>query len=78
MSDAMRAALAEAAAAGTIVVRASRIAQGPVTRNGGVDDDACGFVAAGFLSPHKARTALSLALAAGLDRDAIQAFLARF
>jgi L-asparaginase len=49
-----------------------------VTRNAGVDDDAGGFVAAGWLSPHKARLLASLALAAGLDRDAVQALVDGF
>jgi L-asparaginase len=77
MSEPMREALAKLAAAGTVVVRASRVAQGPVVRGAGVDDDASGFVAAGWLSPHKARTALSLAIAAGLDRDAIRTLFDR-
>lgn len=72
MSDPMREALAAAAAAGVLVVRASRIAAGPVTRGGGVDDAAHGFVAAGWLPPHKARLVASLALAAGLAPEAIQ------
>jgi L-asparaginase len=74
----MRDALSAAAAAGCLVIRASRVANGPVTRNAGVDDDAGGFVAAGWLSPHKARLLASLALAAGLDRDAVQALVDGF
>jgi L-asparaginase len=78
MSDPMRDALSAAAATGCLVIRASRVASGPVTRNAGVDDDAGGFVAAGWLSPHKARLVAALALAAGLDRDAVQALIDGF
>ena len=78
VSDPMRDALSAAAAADCLVIRASRVSNGPVTRNAGVDDDAGGFVAAGWLSPHKARLLASLALAAGLDRDAVQALVDGF
>lgn len=71
-------ALHRAAEVGCVVVRASRVAGGPVRRNASVDDDARGFIAAGFLSPHKARLVTALALAAGLGRDAIQDLLNRF
>ncbi len=77
MPDPMRNALAAAAARGCLVVRASRVAAGPVLRGAGVDDAAFGFVAAGFVSPHKARLLAALALAAGLDAEAIQALLER-
>jgi L-asparaginase len=77
LPDPMREALAAAAARGCLVVRASRIAGGPVLRNSGVDDDANGFVAAAHVSPHKARLVASLALAAGLDRNAAQAVFDR-
>jgi L-asparaginase len=75
LSQPMCDALAQAAARGCIVVRASRIAQGPVIRDGAVDDTQLGFVAAGWLSPHKARVVTSLALAAGLERVALQQLL---
>jgi L-asparaginase len=78
MSDPMRDALADAAAGGCLVVRASRIAAGPVLRGAGVDDARFGFVAAGFVPPHKARLVASVALAAGLDRPAIQAIFDRY
>jgi L-asparaginase len=78
MSEPMREALTAAAAAGCLVIRASRVAAGPVIHNAGVDDDAGGFVAAGWLSPHKARLVASLALAAGLSRDAVQALIEGF
>jgi L-asparaginase len=75
LADPMRDALARAAADGCLVVRASRVPGGPVLRGAGVDDVAHGFVAAGWVSPHKARAIASLAIAAGLGRDAVQALL---
>ncbi len=70
-------ALADAARQGCIVVRASRLPAGPVMPNaGGLDDGALGFIAARFCAPHKARLVLALALAAKLDRTAIEALLA--
>jgi L-asparaginase len=71
-SQPMLDALARASADGCLVIRASRVAHGPVVRDGGVPDTALGFVAAGRLSPHKARVAAMLALAAGLQRDDVQ------
>jgi len=56
-------ALSEAAAQGVAVVRASRTGAGHVMRNGAAPDDALGLVAAGTLSPYKARVLLMLALA---------------
>lgn len=78
MPDPMRDALAHAAAGGCLVVRASRVAAGPVVHGAGVDDDRHGFVAAGHLSPHKARLVASVALAAGLDRDAVRTLFTRY
>ncbi len=56
------AALADAAAKGVAVVRASRTGGGVVERNIEVDDDRLGFVAADELNPQKARVLLMLAL----------------
>jgi L-asparaginase len=75
MPDPMRDALSRAAAAGVLVVRASRLPAGPVNRGAGVDDDRWGFVPAGWLSAHKARLVVALALAAGLDRDGLRALI---
>jgi L-asparaginase len=58
-------AAAAAARAGVAVVRSSRIGVGDVERNGEIDDDGLGFVAARGLNPAKARVLLLLALAAG-------------
>jgi L-asparaginase len=66
-------ALAEAAAKGVAVVRASRVGSGHVMHNGAANDDALGFVSAGSLSPYKSRVLLLLALAAGtVDKAALQ------
>jgi len=73
LSRPMQEALARAAAEGCRIVRASRLPGGPVVRGAGVDDDALGFVAAGFVSPHKARLVTSAAIAAGLGPEALQA-----
>jgi L-asparaginase len=78
LAEPLQQALAAAAGRGCVVVRASRIAQGPVVRDGGVDDTRHGFVAAGFVSPHKARLVTALALAAGIDRTGLQALLDRY
>jgi L-asparaginase len=78
MPDGMRDALARAADAGVLVVRASRLPAGPVVRGAGIDDDRWGFVPAGWLSPHKARLVTALAIAAGLDRDALGGLLERY
>jgi len=63
-------ALADAAAHGVAVVRASRTGSGHVMRNGSAPDDALGFVSAGTLNPYKARVLLMLALAAGESQPA--------
>ena len=70
---ALQQALAEAAAKGVAVVRASRVGSGHVMHNGAAKDDVLGFISAGSLNPYKARVLLALALAAGVaDRAALQ------
>ncbi|HTJ92898.1 MAG TPA: asparaginase [Pararobbsia sp.] len=65
--------LAQAAARGVTIVRASRIGSGHVLRNGAAADDRLGFVCAGTLSAIKARVLLMVALASGMrDIDALQ------
>lgn len=66
-------ALDAAVRAGVVVVRASRVFSGPTTRNGEVDDDRHGFVAAGLLSPQQARVLLQLALTRTQNATEIQA-----
>lgn len=77
LPDPMRAALARASRSGCIVVRATRVAHGPVVRNAEAEaadrDDALGFVASGGVAPLKARILLQCCLAAGLSAGAIQA-----
>jgi L-asparaginase len=65
-------ALADAAKAGVIVVRATRVGSGDVERGVELDDDALGFVVADQLNPQKSRILLQLCLAHELDRDAVQ------
>ena len=77
-TDAVMAALQRAAQQGVVVVRASRTGSGHVGRNGEVDDDARGFVAAGSLPPAKARVLLMLALAQHYDKDALHACFAQY
>jgi len=72
LPDASKQAFAGASAKGVVVVRASRTGSGVVTRNGEVDDDALGFVAAGNLTAQKARVLLALALTVTADRARIQ------
>lgn len=64
--------LAELAAEGTMIVRASRTGAGSVVRNDEVDDDAHGFLAAGDLTPQKASILLMLCIASGLGKEQIQ------
>jgi len=71
-SDDVLAQLREAARNGVLVVRASRTGAGRVARNGEIDDDACGFVASGGLSPQKSRILLRLALAQGHGPQQVQ------
>ena len=65
-------ALKAARAKGVLVVRASRVGQGIVARNGEANDDALDFVVADTLSPQKARILLMLALTRTRDSAAIQ------
>jgi L-asparaginase len=76
LPDPMRAALAQASRRGCLVVRASRVASGPVVRNAEAEpadqDDALGFIASGFVAPLKARLLLQCCLVAGLTADEVQ------
>jgi L-asparaginase/glutamin-(asparagin-)ase len=65
-------ALKAARAKGAIVVRASRVGQGILARNGEANDDELDFVAADTLNPQKARILLMLALTKTTDTKAIQ------
>jgi L-asparaginase type II len=65
-------ALIAARKKGTIIVRASRVGQGILARNGEANDDALDFVAADTLNPQKARILLMLALTRTTDTKEIQ------
>lgn len=64
MPQTIRAALTEAAGAGLLVVRSTRVDEGLVDIE--PDDAACGFVAARALNPQKSRILLQLLLADGI------------
>lgn len=62
LSTALRPSVRKLVEGGVPVVRATRIADGPVVRNGEVNDDEFGTIPAGTISPQKARILLVLAL----------------
>ena len=71
--QALRGQLAQAAAQGIVVVRASRGLEGTITRNSPMfDDRAAGTLTAGRLPPQKARVLLMLALAGGVPATDLQ------
>jgi L-asparaginase/glutamin-(asparagin-)ase len=57
---------------GVLIVRASRVGQGILARNGEANDDELDFVVADTLNPQKARILLMLALTRTSDSKAIQ------
>jgi len=57
---------------GVLIVRASRVGQGIVARNGEANDDELDFVAADTLNPQKARILLMLALTKTSDSKQVQ------
>jgi len=67
-----RPALVKARKDGVVIVRASRVGQGIVARNGEANDDELDFVVADTLSPQKARILLMLALTRTTDTKNIQ------
>lgn len=69
-SPGMRAAIADATAAGVLVVLTSRVPEGRVLRAMSNPDG--GVVAAGDLSPHKARVLTMVALAKGAGSEELQ------
>ncbi|MBZ2208074.1 type II asparaginase [Massilia soli] len=68
----VRPALSAARAKGVVVVRASRVGQGILARNGEANDDELDFVVADTLSAQKARILLMLALTKTNDTKEIQ------
>jgi L-asparaginase type II len=65
-------ALVAARAKGAVIVRASRVGQGILARNGEANDDELDFVVADTLSPQKARILLMLALTKTTSTSEIQ------
>jgi L-asparaginase/Glu-tRNA(Gln) amidotransferase subunit D len=68
----VRPALSAAREKGVVIVRASRVGQGIVARNGEANDDQLDFVVADTLNPQKARILLMLALTKTNDTKEIQ------
>lgn len=64
--------LRQAAAAGIVVVRSSRVVSAMVLRNHEIDDDRLGFVVAGDLNAPKSRVLLQLALLETRDARHVQ------
>ncbi len=71
-------ALKAARKQGVLIVRASRVGQGIVARNGEANDDELDFVAADTLNPQKARILLMLALTRSTDSKEIQRMFYRY
>ncbi|MFC0168638.1 type II asparaginase [Pseudoduganella danionis] len=71
-------ALKAARQQGVLIVRASRVGQGIVARNGEANDDELDFVAADTLNPQKARILLMLALTRSTDSKEIQHMFYRY
>ncbi len=71
-TDAALAALKDAAKAGVVVVRSSRVGSGIVDRNVEIKDDEMGFITAMELSPQKARILLMLGLTKTKDLKQLQ------
>lgn len=74
MPASVLAAVQRAVEAGVLVVRSSRTGHGAVRRNGEINDDAVGTVAAAELNPARARILLKLALLETSDPAKIQRF----
>jgi L-asparaginase len=77
-TDAVIAALSEAAKQGVVVVRATRTGSGLVVRNVEVDDDKLGFITSMELSAQKARILLMLGLMKTNDTKALQQYFMEY
>ena len=77
-TDAVIAALADAAKKGVAVLRSSRTGSGLVVRNVEVDDDKLGFIAGMELNPQKARVLLMLGLTKTNDTKALQTMFTEY
>ena len=72
LANPVKTALIAARKQGVVIVRASRVGQGIVARNGEANDDQLDFVAADTLNAQKARILLMLALTKTSDTKEIQ------
>lgn len=72
LASPVKPALIEARKKGTVIVRASRVGQGIVARNGEANDDELDFVVSDTLNAQKARILLMLALTRTNDAKDIQ------
>jgi len=72
LAASVKTALVAARKQGVMIVRASRVGQGILARNGEANDDELDFVAADTLNPQKARILLMLALTKTNDSKAVQ------
>jgi L-asparaginase len=77
-TDAVIAALSDAARKGVAVVRATRTGSGLVVRNVEVDDDKLGFIASMELNPQKARILLMLGLTKTSDTKKLQQYFMEY
>jgi L-asparaginase len=77
-TDAVIAALAEAAKKGVVVCRATRTGSGLVVRNVEVNDDKMGFITSMELSPQKARILLMLGLMKTSDNKQLQQYFMEY
>ena len=77
-TDAVIAALSEAAKKGVAVVRSTRTGSGLVVRNVEVNDDKQGFIASMELSPQKARILLMLGLMKTSDPKKLQQYFMEY
>ena len=77
-TDAVIAALSDAAKKGVAVVRATRTGSGLVVRNVEVNDDKLGFIAAMELNPQKARILLMLGLTKTSDPEKLQEYFMEY
>lgn len=78
LSETLAFTLQEAIAAGAIVVRASRCLIGPVLHDLGAEDSTLGTIAAGWLTPQKARVLLLLGLRYGLSSTELKQIFATY
>ncbi len=77
-TDAVIAALSDAAKKGVVVCRATRTGSGLVVRNVEVDDDKLGFITSMELSPQKARILLMLGLMKSSDTKQLQQYFLEY